>query len=82
MLSTVEEITQRAAYLDRERASFERRLANATRAGADLAAEVTRYLDDPEGVGTDALYKANGRFLSLHAGNFTLDEGAVDDLSA
>lgn len=44
---------------------------NAADAGAALAAEVYRYLADPEGVGTDALREAYDTFIAQHAANFT-----------
>lgn len=47
-----------------------RRLECASQAGADLAAAVYQYIEDPEGVGTDALKTAYGDFMALHAGNF------------
>jgi hypothetical protein len=43
----------------------------ASDAGAELADAVYRFLEDPEAVGTDALRRAYGQFMGLHAGNFS-----------
>lgn len=40
-------------------------------AGGVFAAEVRRYLENPEAVGTDALYAAYNTYMQRHAGNFT-----------
>lgn len=47
------------------------RYTNAADAGAALAVDVYRYLQDPEGIGRDVLREAYGTFMGQHAGNFT-----------
>lgn len=46
------------------------RADRAAQAGFDLAQQVCSFVQDPEGVGTDALEAAYGKFMSLHSGNF------------
>ncbi len=47
------------------------RAQRAADAGNNLAAEVYRYRQDPEGVGLDALDAAYHAFMGQHSGNFT-----------
>jgi hypothetical protein len=64
-------IDQALDHLRRVTADTRMRYGNARDAAADLAASVYYFLDDPEGVGTDALRKAVSRYGQQSAGNFT-----------
>jgi hypothetical protein len=64
-------IAQRLDHLCRLAKDKTLRLNSAERAGVDLASAVQRFLTDPAAVGTDALYAAYGRYMSVHAGNFS-----------
>lgn len=46
------------------------RAERAAQAGFDLAQEVYRFVQDPDGVGTEVLAMAYTAYMSLHSGNF------------
>ena len=46
------------------------RFERASNEGAAFAAEVYRYIQDPAGVGAEALHIAYESFMSQHSGNF------------
>ena len=67
-----QEVVARATdYLGRLIADNQGRYERASDATSYLCAEVQRFLDDPEGVGYDALASARQTVLSMHAGNFS-----------
>lgn len=66
-----QDIAANANYLADLVHDREVRMTNAADAGAAFAAEVARFLDDPDAVGTDALHKAYSTFMGRHSGNFT-----------
>lgn len=70
-------IVTAAEWLHRSVCETEGRYNRAAAAGAELAAEVARFLGSPADCGNDALYAAYRRFMGLHSGNFaspTVDE--------
>ena len=68
-------INRAVDHLSRFAGDQARRFFNAEKAGVELASTVQRFLSDPAAVGTDALYAAYGRFMTLHAGNFSSSIG-------
>lgn len=69
------EISRNLDWLERSLGDARSRLACASEAGGKLAAEVYRFTQDPEGVGTDALEAAYGSFMALSSANFYPDGG-------
>lgn len=75
---TSQEIQRAAEHIERERDQLRARLDCAADAGAELAAEVYRYIEDPGLVGMVVLHEAYHRFMGLHAGNFTASRHAAE----
>jgi hypothetical protein len=65
-----EVIEREVDHLTRRLENWNRRALVATDEGERLARAVYEFLNDPDGVGTDALRAARDRFMAAHAGNF------------
>lgn len=72
------EIVNKLDWLARSYDDVAGRYERASAAGAELAAVVYAYLNDPEAIGTMAVREAYDHFMSLHAGNFH-QQTAVDN---
>lgn len=65
-----EQIAQKVDWLVRSVHGSEAQFDRCRKAGTTLAAVVYAYVEDPEGVGTDALREAYNAFMTQDAGNF------------
>jgi hypothetical protein len=68
--ATRDQIMQGAVKLTQGVNDAEAMVNRASEAGAALAAEVYRYMENPADVGMDALHDAYQEFMGLHSGNF------------
>lgn len=64
------EIDNNLDWMGRVAEDTQNRLVRASDAGAIFAAEVYRFMQDPEAVGTDTLGDAYSAFMAQHSANF------------